>query len=969
MGWRHVSLDTEITQGTRRFSESDEPPRILHSCSAPWNSCGGGMDTKMTQKLSMYWGKARPAHVDGPQYHLLHHHCLDVAAVGFEYLSLHKELTSYFCNVLRCSQEVWLNWAAFWLSLHDLGKFSEAFQSQRPDLFELLQGRAPNPEKPYTERHDSLGQWLWSDWLGYRAMDENWFGPSTGTHISGLDAWMRAVTGHHGQPPKVGSGSEPSHDFFSKKDKKAVLEFAEAMRELFCIEQAGEFLSGLDAIEFEHRSQSLSWLFAGVAVLADWLGSNTEFFSYEVQETPLETYWEDARQKARKALKEAGVLPAPIKKHLTFFDLFPKIDTPSPLQRWAMEVEITSEPQIHLLEDVTGAGKTEAALTLAYRMMEAGAAQGFFIGLPTMSTANAMYDRVASIYRTLFDSDPNLVLAHGNRTLVESFAASILPPDQAEGDAEQSDDTASARCAAWLADHNKRALLAQAGVGTIDQALLAVLHSKHQSLRLLGLFGKVLIVDEVHACDAYMQGVLEVVLEFHARAGGSAILLSATLPARMKQALLNAYARGRGLTPPQLQKTDYPLVTSWRSSSNEIVEQSIATRPAVQRTVYVEYCSEQSKIIEVIENALSSGRCVCWIRNTVADAMDAYALFADRLPGEKLTLFHARFGLVDRLAKEDLTLELFGSSSTAEQRQGRLVIATQVVEQSLDVDFDLLISDLAPIDRLIQRAGRLRRHIRDAQGNRLNSAGASDQRGNAVMWVFGPEWSDEPTASWFESAFPKASAVYPDHAQLWLTAKALRTGHFSMPFDARDLIEGVFGDEAPVPDGLRHRKNTVLGQQFADASYARANALNHATGYKRGEVVDWWSEAKTPSRLGEATLNLFLARWVDGKILPWAQRKHAWPYSTLRIAERLIAKPAEFADRAQSDAYAEALEQLPDKGKWSVLLPFTCDESGIWRVLAWTGGSEKRPAELRAWQYDSAMGLRMIDQETTEEQE
>src|SRR5690606_39091293 len=173
---------------------------------------------------------------------------------------------------------------------------------------------------------------------------------------------------------------------------------------------------------------------------------------------------------------------------------------------------------------------------------------------------------------------------------------------------------------------------------------------------------------------------------------------------------------------------------------------------------------------------------------------------ANRLPADRLILFHARFGLADRLEKEELVLKHFGSDSTTELRQGRLVIATQVVEQSLDVDFDLLISDLAPIDRLIQRAGRLRRHIRDAQGNRLISAGASDQRGNAVMWLFGPEWSDEPTASWFESAFPKASAVYPDHAQLWLTAQALRTGHFSMPFDARDLIEGVFGDEAPVPD-------------------------------------------------------------------------------------------------------------------------------------------------------------------------
>src|SRR5690606_13897004 len=339
-----------------------------------------------------------------------------------------------------------------------------------------------------------------------------------------------------------------------------------------------------------------------------------------------------------------------------------------------------------------------------------------------------------------------------------------------------------------------------------------------------------------------------------------------------------------------------------------------------------------------------------------------YTLFANRLPADRLILFHARFGLADRLEKEELVLKHFGSDSTTELRQGRLVIATQVVEQSLDVDFDLLVSDLAPIDRLIQRAGRLRRHTRDAQGNRLVTAGVSDQRGKAVMQVFGPEWSDAPASDWFESHFQKASAVYPDHAQLWLTAKALRAGHFSMPADARDLIEGVFGDETSVPEGLLHRRNTVLGQQFADASYAKANALNYAIGYQRGEVVDWWSEAKTPSRLGEATVNLILARWENGKILPWAQRTHAWPYSTLRIAERLIAKPEEFADKAQAEAYAEALEQLPDKGKWSVVLPFTYEGSGAWRAWAWSGESEKRPAELSAWQYDPAIGLRMVDQ-------
>src|SRR5690606_26506584 len=143
-------------------------------------------------------------------------------------------------------------------------------------------------------------------------------------------------------------------------------------------------------------------------------------------------------------------------------------------------------PQIYLMEDVTGSGKTEAALTLTHRLMAHGVADGFFIGLPTMATANAMYGRIADVYRKLFAGDASLVLAHGRKTLVEDFAASIIEPGQDEGDARQGDESATRRCLRWLADHNKRALLAPAGVGTVDQALLGALQSKHQSLRLLG---------------------------------------------------------------------------------------------------------------------------------------------------------------------------------------------------------------------------------------------------------------------------------------------------------------------------------------------------------------------------------------------------------------------------------------------------------------------------------------------------
>lgn len=922
------------------------------------------MSKSHSQPIFRYWGKAQPSGPEGPQYHLLPYHCLDVAAVGLEYLSQETVISNWFCGQLHCSRPAWVQWATFWLSLHDLGKFSEAFQSQKPELCEALQGRRPDPAKTYTERHDSLGQWLWRDYLADRAVEDSWFGGTTESQMSGLDVWMRAVTGHHGQPPKAAPAYSAINDYYSNQDKKAAIAFVNAMRGLLLPQSAAEIPYIFEAAQFEYVSQTLSWWFAGVAVLADWLGSNTDFFAYQAAYMPLEEYWKHARQRAKKALKDSGVASQKIVASHTFADLFKDISAPSPLQQWAIDTEISGEPQIFLLEDVTGAGKTEAALTLAYRLMAKGAAQGFFIALPTMATSNTMYDRTANFYQKLFAGNANLVLAHGSRQLVENFAKSVLPSSHTEDDLEQQDETASARCTAWLADHNKRALLSQAGVGTIDQALLGVLHSKHQSLRLIGLFHKALIVDEVHACDAYMQGVLEVLFEFHARAGGSVILLSATLPTHMKQALLDAYVRGRDSSCPSIQSVAYPLATTWQSSFPEqLGEDALSTRAVVRRTISIDYRHQQGEIVAMIDAALASGQCVCWVRNTVTDAMEAFELFAGRLPQEKLTLFHARFALDDRLAKEEDVFAAFGPDSDASKRLSRLVIATQVIEQSLDVDFDLLVSDLAPIDRLIQRAGRLRRHNRDMSGNRL-ADGELDQRGMPLMVVFGPAWNDEPAAHWFKTAFPKAAGVYPDHAQLWLTAKALQLGKFTMPEDARVLIEGVFGKASEIPQSLERNSLTVEGIQMADASHAKMNTLNFAAGYRRGDVMDWWSEAKTPSRLGDASVNVVLARWVGGNLLPWAQRpSHAWAYSTVRVAERLLASAPQSEDSTRQQEILRITDQLPSKGKWSILLALEQAKTGRWQAQAWSGESTGQSAQLRRWEYDGGMGLRLAADE------
>ena len=927
-----------------------------------------------------YWGKARPAEGSTAAFHLLPYHCLDVAAVGAAYLDAAPGLRRWLCDKLGAASDADLvAWLSFWLCLHDLGKFAEAFQGQRPDLFLRLRGRYPCLE--YNVRHDTLGRVVWTELLEQIAIDGNWLGPLTEDHDRGLSAWVRAVTGHHGQPPK----SDPirfEHHFDKADDASAIVAFVHEVKLLTLGDTQPLLPTQLDADDFCDASERLSWWIAGLAVLADWIGSNAEYFAYRDQppaDGRLEDYWEHAKRCAQRALAATGVLPALSPSPAGLTTLFPKLSKPSPLQAWASDFPLPTEPALVMLEDVTGAGKTEAALMLAHRLMSSGLADGFFIGLPTMATANAMYGRIADVFKRLFGHDASLALAHGQSFLVDAFAKTVLRAGPAEGDARQHDETATARCTAWLADHNKRALIAAAGVGTIDQAMLGVLHSKHQSLRLLGLFRKVLIVDEVHACDPYMQRVLESLLEFHAYAGGCAILLSATLPQGMKQSLLGAYARGRvlalaerGAPPPRIESASFPLTTVWHSGSgSRASEQPLASRPEVCRSVALHCASERQAVIDMIEGALAQGRCVCWMRNTVADALDAFDALRSRLGDNRITLFHARFALKDRLAIEARILERFGPNSAAEQRRGQLVIATQVVEQSLDADWDVVVSDLAPIDRLIQRAGRLQRHVRSAAGNRLDEPGARDQRGEPCLWVHGPAWTEAPPANWFKAAFPKAAFVYPHHGQLWLTAKALQAGRLRMPEDARCLIEGVFDAAATFPAELDANATRAEGNDLAARSQGGANVVKLTQGYARGDVIDWWSEARTPSRLGEASTTVVLARWVGDRLLPWVEHASAtaaWAYSSVRVPQRLVAQRAPGSTPLREAALCATEAEMPGAGKWSVLLPLEPGPSGASHGSALTAEQQNRPARSCKWTYASTTGLMPI-QNTEEDSE
>lgn len=890
-----------------------------------------------------YWGKAR-AEDQAEPFHLLAFHSLDVAAVGAELLERDPRwlrrisaLSGFSAGSLRTN-------IPYLLALHDLGKFAEPFQDFLPELVASLQGG--REARACNIRHDSLGYLLWRSWmergpdtreaeLPQRLHEVVLGGEPVGPRnlADVLQSWMAAVLGHHGKPPEertlpfdVFKAHPRSPLARSRQDAAG---FALVVKDLLAPGALASDLEDVDALIASAKRSS--WWLAGFAILCDWLGSDTRFFQYESERKDLGDYWATARAAARRAVDGSGLAGCTPRPFGGIGGLFPAIAArPTPLQRTAAEVELGTGPQLFVLEDLTGAGKTEAALVLAQRLMSSGLGEGLFFALPTMATANAMHARVAPLVEMLFEGRASYLLTHSGPHLTERDRLAIAggAKDRPYGDGEQ--PTASRTASAWLSDGRKKALLAELGVGTIDQALLAALQSKHAALRLLGLHRHVLVVDEVHACDPYMLGVLSALLTIHAALGGSAILLSATLPLEQRRKLTRAFAEGIGDRSVRLPSSEaYPLLTAI-GPEGAIQEWPIEPRAGSARSVPVRWCATVADAVNLLVSAAAAGQCACWIRNSVKDAIEGYEATAALLGPERVTLFHARFALGDRLRIEQDVLRRFGKDGGDEQRRGQVVIATQVVEQSLDIDFDVMVSDLCPIDRLIQRAGRLQRHARPGR------------RSEPILDVLAPAWSEDPPASWLATPFQRTAHVYPDPAVLWRTARVLEARkRISLPGDARELVEGVYGD-GEVPPALDRRSSAAFGQDLAHASVAQNAVIKLDLGYLR-EGADWSSEARTPTRLGEATTTVRLAVIDDRGARPLFADdagRALWHLSQLGVARRLIANPGP-ADEGERRSL-EATQ--PFVGDDTVTLLLRPEREGCWTGRAFGERMRNRTA-------------------------
>lgn len=834
-----------------------------------------------------YWGKTNKSNKDiSPPYHLLAYHCLDVAACGY-YIIKNNIFDSRSilekCGIIGTNAENWIIW---FLASHDIGKFARGFQkyAEFPDspLVPPVSGISA------LERHDSLGFYLWGKLLeGWSAGSNEIIAgiePENRARFeSALNSWMLISTGHHGIPPDTMKNR--SSLAFTDEDIVAATHYLEALSELFpfTLPQEWKTKAGRKCLK-QH-----SWFFAGLVTLADWMGSDETQFPMLSEPMSLKDYWPLACEKAQQAILR---MP-PLSQHSHYQDhraLFPFIQTLTPLQQRASELDISAPgAQLVVLEDVTGAGKTEAALILTHRLMSANKGHGLYVGLPTMATANAMYQRLASAYHALFtdESRPSLILAHGGREMSDSFRQSIWQPtENIAEDYARDDGNATTECHTWFADSRKKALLAEVGVGTLDQLLMAVMPFRHQSLRLLGMRDKILLLDEVHAYDGYMVKLLEGLLRFHAAQGGSAIILSATLPAALREKLLNAFSDGAGfMSAGGSDNAGYPWLSHLTSSG--LLEQPLATRPEVQRTVAVNWIQQRQEALDIIYRVVSAGQCVCWIRNTVDDALDTYQqlLHEGIVPEQDLLLFHSRFAFIDRIAIENKTLNWFGNNAPVSERRGKVLIATQVVEQSLDLDFDWMITDLAPIDLLIQRAGRLQRHIRDAHGQRKSTL--PDERQPPVLHILSPHWQEQAEEGWLGQELKGTGFVYADHACLWRTQALLRQyGEIRMPDNARTLVDGVYEQKITAPEGLQTLSDIAFGKVLSQRSVAAQNLLRHDLGYDR-EASDflWDKDREFSTRLGEESVDIYLA-WQDeeGELHPVvAQGDFCWEMSRLSV--------------------------------------------------------------------------------------
>ena len=717
-----------------------------------------------------------------PKIHRLVYHLLDVAQVA---LALWQRGLN---DAVRRQTAEWLGLdedkdraerlIAFWAALHDLGKASPIFQahpfvsqSLRQILTADLQAagfKFPTSSGKIMSRHETISTWALSQ-QGQAGLlaSETVLSPQIATRVATV------LGGHHGAWPTSDDLKPenlwPAHCGADKWDAVR----AELVHALQTVLQPPEQI----ACDLDVIPENALWvLLSGIVAIADWVGSNETFFEHKEKIMDLRDYAELAACRANRALCELGWLNQPTSaKQIDFEQTFGK--TPRPLQAEAIQATMDlSTPSLVILEAPTGIGKTETALYLAQRWMGEGTQKGLYVAMPTTATSNQMFDRVAEFVTTHYGAQAQPLLVHSQAELREQDIT--MSEDQEKTETLEDDNRVSAL--AWFLPR-KRSLLVPFGVGTVDQALMSVLLTKHFFVRLLGLSHKVVIFDEVHAYDVYMSTLFKRLLEWLRALGTSVIILSATLPESTRRELAAAYL-GLDAKKVTLPQEDYPRLTCVTLQRPQVTR----LNPPPDRMLGLEWMPRTpAEIAARLKKELHAGGCAAVICNTITRAQKVYQAVKDSEAGCEVILFHARFPYFWRKEIEADVLRKFGprrdpNHENPERPPKAIVVATQVIEQSLDLDFDVMITDLAPMDLLLQRVGRLHRH---------------DYREHPLPYrllIAEPELRDDLPA--FDRTDPYAGKEVYVLRRTYFALRKRSQPIVALPGDTSKLIEQVYGE-------------------------------------------------------------------------------------------------------------------------------------------------------------------------------
>ncbi len=685
------------------------------------------------------WAKSEP-------FKPLWMHLLETGIIAQELISsgcfypVGKELSENF-NLPR--EEI-INLVGYIGSVHDLGKCYAYFQMQATDseIAKILKENNVPIFEADKFRHELYG---------CKILKRIW--KETGVFSSDKKFRNRVaeVVGYHHQGKTrkgTSDGADPSEkDVWQKLQEK----IEKGMREWFKPPQAAP--SHMDAA---------CMMLLGVLVTADWIASGEDF-----SETDWYQEWHDiekeTRNRTRIFLQDNHLQHREVdRSKRKFTDLWPKIpeDGMRPLQKAVEEIFAKDDecPLGVIIEAPMGCGKTEAGLYAALRLAQRWGKEGFYVALPTSATSNQMHGRVNDMLASLHD--PSAKLMHGMAWLMDEVEASYNTEDKMEA-------------ALWTAPM-RRGLIAPFAVGTVDQVMMSAMRTKYGVLRLTGLAQKVLVIDEIHAYDAYMSSIIEKLLSWCKVLHIPVVMLSATLPNDKKTQYSTCYCTEEDYT---LATDMYPGITLlYEDRKPKQIHVDENSRNIKVRMKYATLLNSPDEIAEYLRDRMDEigGGCFCVLVNTVKEAHDTYKSIKNKLTGVRTILFHARFSANLRQEIEKECLELLGKDKT-KRPQKLIVVATQVVEQSLDLDFDEMLSDICPIDLLLQRMGREWRHDDTVRPNGCHEP---------IMTVMLPK----------EDAFGSTEMVYPK-ILLQKTMRVLKDKeNICLPDDISSLVQMVYDD-------------------------------------------------------------------------------------------------------------------------------------------------------------------------------